>query len=272
MSESGDQPGGTRGPSDPTGGGFDATFDPWSPPADSAAPVEEAATPPPPPQELQAPQEPQAPQDPAEVNLSKAAGSDQPDHGAADPNQQWGQPGYEQPGYEQPGYSQPGYQQPGYEQPGYGQQPGYDQQAGYEQPGYSQPGYAQQPGYGGDPSQQYGQTGYGPPPYGQPAYPGYGYAGPQNSGRATAVMVLGIAGLVLTCAWGIGIIPAIVSLAMSGGAKRDIEASGGRLSGLGMVTAGRILGWIAVGLFVVFAALITIGFLVDSNNSTYNGY
>jgi len=69
---------------------------------------------------------------------------------------------------------------------------------------------------------------------------------------------------------GVGIIPAIISLAMAGAAKREIESSAGRLTGLGMVRAGRILSWVAVGLFIVGALIV--GVAVASRNSSGSGY
>ncbi|HYN74935.1 MAG TPA: hypothetical protein VEV13_01930 [Candidatus Limnocylindria bacterium] len=103
---------------------------------------------------------------------------------------------------------------------------------------------------------------YPPPPpgYGYPPA-GYGYPpAPQNAGKAVAVLVLGIAGLVLTCSYGIGIIPAIVALALAPGAKREIRASGGQVTGEGLVKAGVICAWVAVGLGVL--ALVFFGIFV----------
>ena len=85
--------------------------------------------------------------------------------------------------------------------------------AGYAAP---PPGYAQPPG------------GY------QPGYP------PRNSGTAVAILVLGIAGLVFTCAYGFGVIAAIIALALAPKAKREIAAAGGALTGEGMIKAGVI--------------------------------
>lgn len=277
MSESGDRPAGS-GQDDPTQGAFDAARDPWARP----------------------PEEPRADET---VKLSK----DAPAGGAGTPAQPSGGPpaaeppsyepptyipsGYDPPAYQQPSYEQPSYQQPAYEQPAY-QQPSY-QQPPYsppasEQPAYPDPnsagGYGQPysaPAYGAaDPYQQYGQQGYSQPyGYGAPGYPAapypgpaYGYGGPTNSGKATAVMILGICSIVFMWCYGVGVVPAIVALAMSGSAKREIETSGGRLGGLGMVTAGRVTSWIAVGLTVLFVVIIVlvIAFAPDSS-STYNG-
>lgn len=77
---------------------------------------------------------------------------------------------------------------------------------------------------------------------------------PRNSGMSIAVMVLGIVGLVLLCGYGIGIIPAIVALALTPGAKREIAASGGRLGGTGFIKAGVICSWVTVG--IVGAGLV----------------
>jgi hypothetical protein len=129
----------------------------------------------------------------------------------------------------------------------------------------------------GPPQGQGGAPGYGPPPYGAPpgpptAYgPGYGYGGPRTSNNATLVLVCGIASLLVPC---IGLVPAIVALAMSGSARREILASDGRLTGLGMVTAGRITAWIGVIIALLGIALlvllITIGNMFDSSTNFGN--
>ena len=63
------------------------------------------------------------------------------------PQQPFGQQGYQQPSYGgQPGYQQPPYGgQPGYQQPPYGGQPGYQQPPYGGQPGYQQPPYGGMP-------------------------------------------------------------------------------------------------------------------------------
>lgn len=83
-----------------------------------------------------------------------------------------------------------------------------------------------------------------PPPMPQPT-------APQSSGKSIAVMVLGIVGLVFTCAYGIGVIAAIVSLALAPSAKKELIAARGRLNGEGFIKAGVICSWISVGLTVV---------------------
>src|SRR5262249_9578013 len=116
-------------------------------------------------------------------------------------------------------------------------------------------------------------AGYAP----QPAYPLYpSYPGspggparaPETSGRAIAVMVLGITAIALCWA---GLIPAIVAVAMSSRAQREIEESGGRLTGLGMISAGRITSWIAIGLSGALAVVVLVAVLVGSSTSGSGG-
>jgi hypothetical protein len=115
----------------------------------------------------------------------------------------------------------------------------------------------------------YGQQAYGAPlPYGQQPYgvpPAYGQYGtppqrygpaPTTSGKATAVLVLGIASLVMLFMCGLGLVTAIVALVMAPGAKREINESAGRLTGLGMVQAGVVCSWITLGLVVLFVAVM----------------
>jgi hypothetical protein len=135
------------------------------------------------------------------------------------------------------------------------------------------PGFGTPPGYGAPPAGQGGVPPFGAAP-GYGATPGYYGAPPQTAGKAVAVMVLGIVSLVMVCAYGIGLITAIVALALAPGAKREINASGGRLTGLGMVKAGVICSWISVGLGIAgllfFIVAIVLGAAADSSfDSTY---
>ena len=102
---------------------------------------------------------------------------------------------------------------------------------------------------------------YGPPPaYGQPAYgqpPGYGYgypAGPQTDSTATAALVIAIVGIFICMPVG-----AIVALVMANSAQKRIEASEGRLTGLELTRAARI---IAIVELVLTAVLILGGVLL----------
>jgi hypothetical protein len=133
------------------------------------------------------------------------------------------------PGYGQPGYGQPGYGQPGYGQPGYGQPPPGAPYGG--QPGYGPPGYGTQPGYG------------------------YGYpAGPPTDSSATAALVIAIVGFFICPPVG-----AVVALVMANSAEKRIEASEGRLGGLELAKAARI---IAIVELVLTAILIVGGILL----------
>ncbi len=81
---------------------------------------------------------------------------------------------------------------------------------------------------------------------------------PRNSGLAIAVLVLGVVGLCLFCAYGIGIIPAIVSLALAPGARRQVAESRGSLVGDSYIKAGVICSWIAIGLAIVAIGVVLI--------------
>lgn len=150
-------------------------------------------------------------------------------------DQGWQQPG--QPEGLPPSPAHPAY---GYvaDEAGYAPAPSYPGHPGY--PGY--PGYPSYPGY--------------------PGYPGYPAMAPQTSGRAIAVMVLGISSL--TLCW-LGLIPAIVAVAMATRARREIDESGGRVTGLGMVTAGRITSWITIGVAGALALIVLLAVLLGNS-------
>ena len=131
-------------------------------------------------------------------------------------------------------------------------------------PAYQPPAYPPSQGNGGQPG--YGQPGYGQPGYGQPGYgqPGYGQA-QETASRAIVVLVCAIASFVV-----VPFIPAVVALALAGGAQQQIAQSGGRLTGDGLVRAGRILAWINVGLtaLVVVGIIGLIAFALPSGTSS----
>ena len=147
-----------------------------------------------------------------------------------------------------------------------GQDP-YDQQPPYGNAAPPPPPYGGQypPQYGGQYPPPYGGQ-YPPPPYGSPQYA----QPPQTSGKATAVMVLGIVGIALACGYGVGVFPAIVALALAPGAKREIAASGGRLVGEGQIKAGVVCSWVTVGLVVTAVVVgIIIAIVATSSGSSY---
>lgn len=163
------------------------------------------------------------------------------------PQQPYGQPSAQQP------YSQAYPQQPYLPQPN-------------AQQGYPQQGYPQQP----YPPQPYPQAGYGQP-YATAGYPGYGSGAATSSSKAVAVLVLGIASLLLLFMCGLGLVTAIIALAMAPGAKREIRDSQGRLTGLGMVQGGVITSWVTIGLIVLFIAVWTI-FMTTGRSISYGTF
>jgi len=108
--------------------------------------------------------------------------------------------------------------------------------------------YGAQPGYG---QPGYGQPGYGQPGYGAPAGYGYGYpTGPPTDGTATAALVIAVVGFFVCAPVG-----AVVALVMANSAQRRIEASGGRLGGLELAKAARIIAIVELAL----TALLILG-------------
>lgn len=112
-----------------------------------------------------------------------------------------------------------------------------------------------------------------PPPGGYPPpYAAGPPAGPQNNGKAIAVLVLGILSLPTTCVYGFGVVLAIVALALAPSTKREIAASEGRQTGESMVKAGVICSWIAIGLTIlgilVVIVVVVIFAAVDGSSTT----
>jgi hypothetical protein len=103
--------------------------------------------------------------------------------------------------------------------------------------GYGQPGPIPPSSYG-PPPPGYGQPGYGPQPgYGAPAGYGYGYpTGPQTESTATAALIIAIVGIFICMPVG-----AVVALVMANSAEKRIQASEGRLTGLELTRAARII-------------------------------
>jgi len=159
---------------------------------------------------------------------------------------------------------QPPYQsQPPYQgQPAYESQPPYETQQG-QAPQADQAPWAPPPGQGSGPPEA-------PPAAPYQGYPAqYGYAAAParpNAGSAVAVGVLGIGSLVVLFTCLIGFIPAIIALVLAPGAQREIEQSGGRLGGEGLIQAGKICSWITLGLtaLLLVVAIVAIVAVVVS--------
>jgi Domain of unknown function (DUF4190) len=93
-----------------------------------------------------------------------------------------------------------------------------------------------------------------PPPAGSAgAQMPYGYGTPQNEGLAIGALVASIVSWVFC-----PIIPAIVALVLAAQAKAKIDASGGRLTGLGLCTAAKIISWIHLGLIALFILIFVL--------------
>ena len=109
--------------------------------------------------------------------------------------------------------------------------------------------------------------GYGPNPY--PAYPGgpaWGPPVPPAHRQAMTAMVLGIVGL-LCCS------PAApFAIWLGHKAMREIDASGGQLSGRGQAQAGFILGIIGTVLLVILLILAGTGFFQGFVQGFDQGY
>ncbi|WP_328295224.1 hypothetical protein OG218_21350 [Kineococcus sp. NBC_00420] len=129
----------------------------------------------------------------------------------------------------------------------YGQQ--NDQPTGY---GQNQPYPSSYPGQQQHPNQPYPNQQY-PNQYGS-------YGTPQQvpvAGMAHAVLWTSVGGLVLMFT-GLGWIAAIVALALTPGARREIMEANGAKRGLGFLFAGKICAWVNIGLTV----LLIIGLIV----------
>jgi len=143
-------------------------------------------------------------------------------------------------------------------------------------PAYGQPPAYTPPTYGQQQPPAYGQPpAYTPPTHGQEPYAPGGYAQPQQygapqqyatPGRGTNVMailslVLSILGL-FTC------ITAPIGAILGHVAKRQIAQSGEE--GRGLATAGVIIGWAIVALYLIGTAVVVIiGIAASDGTSTY---
>ncbi|MBC9734677.1 DUF4190 domain-containing protein [Nocardioides marmotae] len=115
----------------------------------------------------------------------------------------------------------------------------------------------QPPSYGGWPPPPGPQPGSFPQPP-QPPQP------PPTPGQATASLVLGV--LSLTCA---GFLTGVPAMILGRSAQREIAASGGRLGGTSVASAGFVTGLLGtiisvVGTAVVLALVIGVGVAIDN--------
>jgi hypothetical protein len=113
--------------------------------------------------------------------------------------------------------------------------PGDEQQG---QSGWQQPESQQPPQWQQSQPQQ--------PQWGQPQQQQQPWQPQTTPGSATAALILGICSLVVC-----GLICGPLALVYGNKARNEIDASGGRLGGRGMATAGIVMGWIGLGLTVL---------------------
>jgi len=134
----------------------------------------------------------------------------------------------------------------------YGAQQQPYQQAPYPQQGYGQP--YQQPGYGQ------------PVPY---------VTSPPTDGLALGSMITGIVALVLSCAYGIGLLASPVALVLGKVSMNRIARSQGQLGGRGLAVTGFVLGIVGTVLLVIAIAIVVVIIIVavndpDAFNEGYN--
>lgn len=113
-------------------------------------------------------------------------------------------------------------------------------------------------GYGGLAAPAY------PPPVGAPGPWGYVPpvgARPKPSSAAGWSLALGIVGVLTAPLLG-GIVPGALAVVLSAAARREIVESAGWLTGSGRLTAGRVLGWIAVWVAITMAVALLAQWLV----------
>jgi hypothetical protein len=125
-------------------------------------------------------------------------------------------------------------------------------------------GAPQPPQYPQYPQQGYPPQGYPPQGYAQPPYP-YVTA-PPTDGLALGAMITGIAALVLSCAYGIGLLAAPVALVLGKVSMNRIKRSEGRLGGSGLALTGFILGIIGTVLLVLAIIAVVIIIVVAIND------
>ncbi len=115
---------------------------------------------------------------------------------------------------------------------------------------------------------------YAPPPpppssptppqqWGSPPAPGGGvYAPPRTEGTAVAALVLSIVSWVFC-----PLIAAVVALVLAHVAGNKIDASGGRLTGGGIVRAAQIIAWIHIALATILMVVLAIGLAASDSSS-----
>jgi hypothetical protein len=112
------------------------------------------------------------------------------------------------------------------------------------------------------------------PTEGTVVHPGWGHSpplatAPNHLSRASTVQVLGVFSIVTLPLCGVGLVLALITLAMGRTARRELHAAGGRGPGGREVTVGTTCAWIALavgGLFLV-AVIGLLAFAVAGSTS-----
>jgi hypothetical protein len=92
------------------------------------------------------------------------------------------------------------------------------------------------------------------------------YTAPRTEGTAVAALILSIVSWVLC-----PIIAAVVALVLAHVAGNKIDASGGRLTGNGLVRAAQIIAWIHIALFTVVMVGVAIALVANDSSSSSLG-
>lgn len=97
------------------------------------------------------------------------------------------------------------------------------------------------------------------PPQQQSGPGGFG-AAPQDNGKATAALVVGILGVVC-----VPLIASIVAIVLGVQAKNEIDRSNGAQTGRGKAVAGIVLGWLGIAWVVLWVlAIFAFGLFASS--------
>jgi hypothetical protein len=80
----------------------------------------------------------------------------------------------------------------------------------------------------------------------------------QEAPNAIAVLILGIVSILLSCGYGIGFIPAIISLVLSSSAQRELKMNPNAYtdSSIKNIKAGRITAFVGLGLSIFLFIII----------------
>jgi len=89
---------------------------------------------------------------------------------------------------------------------------------------------------------------------------------PRTSSNAVVAVVLAICSF-LICP----VVPAIVALFLASAAGREIAASGGWVTGEGLVKGAKIASWINIGLWAAIGLFIALVAIAGSTSSTSGG-